>query len=86
MSENTRQWLIRFTVITMSATILLLVFLMVNPQDTTTAEKPVYSQQVLTVGDIKWLCLTNNDKPISCQLISPLTDDKLNNYKHINVL
>lgn len=47
---------------------------------------PAYAQQIITVGDVKWLCLSDHDKPISCQLISPLTDDKLNNYKHINVL
>ena len=47
--------------------------------------KPTYAQEIIKVGDVQWLCLTNDDKPVSCQLISPLTDDKLNNYKHIEV-
>lgn len=50
-----------------------------------TPSAPSYAQQIITVGDVKWLCLTNDDKPVSCQLISPLADDKLNNYQHINV-
>lgn len=51
-----------------------------------TPSAPTYAQQIITVGDVKWLCLSDHDKPISCQLISPLTDDKLNNIQHINVL
>ena len=49
------------------------------------SSQSAYAQEIIKVGDVKWLCLTNDSKPISCQLISPLTDDKLNNYKHINV-
>lgn len=62
-----------------------LVLAFVNPAQANN-DQPAYAQEIINVGDIKWLCLTDHDKPISCQLISPLTDDKLNNYKHINVL
>ena len=49
------------------------------------SSQPSYAQEIIKVGDVQWLCLTNDDKPVSCQLISPLTDDKLNNYQHIEV-
>lgn len=48
-----------------------------------------YASEIVQVGDLKYLCLTDHKQPISCQLVSPLTDDMINElpntmtvYKH----
>lgn len=46
-------------------------YLILTGVDEQTYKQHEYTHQIITVGDIKWICLQDHNKTISCQIINP---------------